>query len=347
MSEVPDKISSVEQLEDHLSRPTDYVVEALRNLDGDLLILGVAGKMGPTLARMARRAIVAANASSRVSVIGVARFSNPAHQAELQHHGIKTIRADLLDQKQLDALPDAPNVLYMPAMKFGSTGQEALTWAMNTYLAGMCAQRYQKSKIVAFSTGNVYGLSPVSAGGSTETGTLDARGDYAQSCLGRERMFEHFSRTLKIPAALIRLNYATELRYGVMVDMAQKVWSGESIDVSMGHFNAIWQGDANAMTLASFSHVATPPFVLNVAGPELLSTRKVCEEFGRLMNKPPRFVGTEATDALISNGSLCHKLFGFPRVTAAQMMQWIASWVMAGGASLGKPTHFETRDGKY
>jgi hypothetical protein len=340
-------IQTVEELEEALSRPTDYCIDALRKLDGDLLILGVAGKMGPTLARMAQRALVAANASSRVCVIGVARFSNPSHESELNAQGIKTIRADLLDQKQLDALPDAPNILYMPAMKFGSTGQEALTWAMNTYLAGMCAQRFAKSKIVAFSTGNVYGLSPVSSGGSTESGTLDAKGDYAQSCLGRERMFEHFSRTLKIPVALIRLNYATELRYGVMVDMAQKVWAGAEIDVSMGHFNAIWQGDANAMTLASFSHVATPPFVLNVAGPELLSTREVCQEFGRLMNKPPKFVGVEAPDALISNGSLGHKLFGFPRVTAAQMIEWIASWVMAGGASLGKPTHFETRDGKY
>jgi len=341
------EIRNVEELEELLSRPTDYTIEAMRKLDGDLLILGVAGKMGPTLARMAQRALVAANASSRIRVTGVARFSNPQHQKELEHYGIKTIRADLLDQKQLDALPDAANILYMPAMKFGSTGQEALTWAMNTYLAGMCAQRFAKSKIVAFSTGNVYGLSPVNAGGSTETSVLDARGDYAQSCLGRERMFEHFSRTLNIPTALIRLNYATEMRYGVMVDMAQKVFADQEIDVSMGHFNAIWQGDANAMTLASFSHVASPPFVLNVAGPELLSTRTVCETFGRLMNKTPRLVGSEAGDALISNGALCRKLFGFPQVSAEQMIQWIAAWVMAGGASLGKPTHFETRDGKY
>ena len=340
-------ISNVEELEELLSRPTDYVVETMRKLEGDLLILGVAGKMGPTLARMAQRALVAANASSRVNVIGIARFSNPQHQKELEHHGIKTLRADLLDQKQLDALPDAPNVLYMPAMKFGSTGQEALTWAMNTYLAGMCAQRFAKSKIVAFSTGNVYGLSPVHLGGSTETSPLDPKGDYAQSCLGRERMFEHFSRTLKIPTALVRLNYATELRYGVMVDMAQKVFRGEEIDLSMGNFNAIWQGDANAMTLGSFAHVASPPFVLNVAGPEMLSTRVVCETYGKLMNKNPKFIGAEAGDALISNGSLGHQLFGFPRISTGQMIQWIAQWIMAGGTSLGKPTHFETRDGKY
>jgi nucleoside-diphosphate-sugar epimerase len=348
VSDFPDKIDSTETLDELLSRPTDYVIAALHKLKGDILILGVAGKMGPTLARMAARALQAGGTSSGSrKVVGVARFSNPAHQAELEKHGIQTIKADLLDQKQLDSLPDAPNVVYMPAMKFGSTNQEALTWAMNTYLAGMCAQRYAKSKIVAFSTGNIYGLSPIALGGSTETGALNPIGDYAQSCLGRERMFEHFSRTLKVPTALIRLNYATELRYGVMVDMARKVWAGETIDLAMGSFNAIWQGDANAMTLASFAHATTPPFVLNVAGPELLSVRRVCEEFGQLMNKPPTFTGVEASDALISNGQLGHRLFGYPRVPVQTMMKWIADWIMAGGASLGKPTHFEARDGKY
>jgi hypothetical protein len=345
---LPDKICSVEELEDHLSRPPDYVVEALRKLEGDLLILGVAGKMGPTLARMAKRAVRAAGGSPRSPrVIGVARFTNPSHQSDLEQLGIETIKADLLDPAQLSKLPDVPNIVYMPAMKFGSTGQESLTWAMNTYLAGTCAQRFAKSKIVAFSTGNVYGLSPVVAGGSTESASLNPVGDYAQSCVGRERLFEHFSRTLHIPTALIRLNYATELRYGVMVDMAQKVWSGATIDLSMGWFNAIWQGDANAMTLASFSHVASPPFVINVAGPELLRVRAVCEEFGRLMNKPPKFEGVESPDALLSNGQLGHQLFGCPRVPAATMLRWIAAWVISGGKSLGKPTHFEARDGKY
>jgi len=338
----PAKIESIEHLEELLSRPTDYVVDALKKLDGDIIILGVAGKMGPTLARMARRAL----APSR-KIIGVARFSNPQHQSELEKHGIQTIKADLLDREQLEKLPDAPNVVYMPAMKFGSSGAEAMTWAMNTYLAGMCAERYEKSKIVAFSTGNIYGLSPIVLGGSTENAPLDPKGDYAMSCLGRERMFDHFSRVNVTPTALIRLNYATEMRYGVLVDMAQKVFRGEEMDLSMGSFNAIWQGDANAMTLASFAHVASPPFVLNVAGPEILSVRRVCEEFGRLMNKKPKLVGTEAPDALISNGQLGHRLFGYPRVSVGQMMGWIAQWVMSGGASLGKPTHFEARDGKY
>lgn len=347
MSDLPQAITTTEQLDDLLSTPTDYVIDALSKLEGDILILGVAGKMGPTLARMAKRALVAANASPRVNVIGVARFSNPAHQNELESHGIQTIKADLLDRRQLAGLPNAPNVVYMPAMKFGSTGQEAMTWAMNTYLAGMCAERYASSKIVAFSTGNVYGLSPVAQGGSSETSELNPAGDYAMSCLGRERMFDHFSRTNGTKTALIRLNYATELRYGVLVDVAQKVWSGQPVDVSMGYFNAIWQGDANAMTLASFGHVASPPFILNVAGPELLRIKDVAETFGRLMNKPVTTTGVEANDALLSNGSLGHRLFGKPRVSIEQLMQWIASWIKQGGSNLGKPTHFEARDGKY
>ena len=352
MNPLPDKIETIEHLEEMRSRPPEYVVETFRKVPGDILILGVAGKMGPTLARMARRAIVAADASSREGatprkVIGVARFSNAAQQSELQKHGIETIKADLLYQKQLDHLPDAPNVVYMPAMKFGSTGQEALTWAMNTYLAGMCAQRYAKSRIVAFSTGNVYGLSPVVRGGRTEEDPVEPVGDYAQSCLGRERMFEHFSRVNGTPVALIRLNYATEMRYGVLVDLAQKVLAGEEIDLAMGAFNAIWQADANAMTLGAFAHVSTPPFVLNVSGPETLSVRHTAQTFGKLMNKPPKLIGAEAADSMISNCQLCHRLFGYPTVPVQQLMQWIAQWVTSGGASLGKPTHFETRDGKY
>ena len=347
MSDLPDRVESVEQLDEMLSRPPTYVVEIFHRIPGDVIVLGVAGKMGPTLARMARRAALAADESKPRRVIGVARFSDPAHQRDLEQHGIETIKADLLDQKQLDALPDAPNVVYMPAMKFGSTGQEALTWAMNTYLAGMCAQRYKSSRIVAFSTGNVYGLTPVSGGGSTEDSPLNPLGDYAMSCVGRERMFEHFSRVNGTRVALIRLNYATETRYGVLVDLAQKVFRGETIDLSMGHLNAIWQADANAMSLAALAHVASPPFVLNVAGPEVLRVRDVCERFGRLMNKPPTFTGREAPDALLSNAALGRSLFGPPSVAAETLIRWIAHWVASGGANLGKLTHFEARDGKF
>jgi len=342
---INDSIASIEQLEDLLSQPTDAAIAAMKRIEGDILFLGVAGKMGPTLARMAIRASQAAGVKRRV--IGVARFSNPEEQPKLNAHGIETIKCDLLDQEQLDKLPDVPNVVYMPAMKFGSTGQEAMTWAMNTFLAGLCARKYRKSKIVAFSTGNVYPLSRVALGGARETDTPGPIGDYAMSCLGRERMFDHFSRINKTATAIIRLNYATELRYGVLVDLARQVWAGQTVDVTMGNLNAIWQGDANAMTLAAFDHLSSPPFILNVAGPEILSIRRICERFSELMNKPVNCTGTEAGDSLISNGQLGHRLYGYPRVAADQMMIWIANWVMGGGANLNKPTHFETRDGKF
>jgi len=342
---LPDRIESVEQLEEMLSDPTPAAIKAMDLMKGDLIILGVAGKMGPTLARMAKRASDAAGVKRRV--IGVSRFSNPDEEPALNAHGIETIKADLLDQSALDALPDAPNVLYMAGMKFGATGKEALTWAMNTYLPGMVCNRYPKSRIVAFSTGNVYGLKSVASGGSVETDIPNPVGEYAMSCLGRERMFEHFSRALKIPMAIIRLNYATEMRYGVIVDLAKKVWAGETIDVAMGHFNIIWQADANAMTLAAFDHLKSPPLLLNVAGPEIVKVRDVCTTYGQLMNKPVKFTGTEATDALLNNGSLGHKLAGRPRVNLEQQLKWVAQWVMSGGASLGKPTHFESRDGKF
>jgi nucleoside-diphosphate-sugar epimerase len=342
---LPDRIESVDQLEEMLSEPTPAAITAMGNLKGDLIILGVAGKMGPTLARMARRASDAAGVKRRV--IGVARFSNPDEAPALHAHGIETIKADLLDQAALDRLPDVPNVLYMTGMKFGATGKEALTWAMNTYLPGMVCNRYPRSRIVAFSSGNVYGLTSVASGGSVETDTPNPVGEYALTCLGRERIFEHFSRTLNIPMAIIRLNYASEMRYGVIVDLARKVWAGETIDVAMGHFNIIWQADANAMTLAAFDHLASPPLVLNVAGPEIASVRDVCATFGRLMNKPVNFSGIEATDALLNNAALDYRLAGRPRVSLEQQLKWVAQWVMSDGTSLGKPTHFESRDGKF
>ena len=332
-------IKSIEQLEDMLSEPSEGVIETLGRLEGDIIILGVGGKMGPSLARMAKRA------APDKKVIGVDLF--PAGDHGLPGLGIETIKCNLLDPEQLASLPDAPNVVFMAGMKFGSTGQEALTWAMNAFLPGMVAQKYSKSKIVAFSTGNIYGLAPIALGGPLESDPPNPTGEYATSALGRERIFEHFSRTLGIPTAIIRLNYANELRYGVLVDVAQKVWAGETIDVTMGHANVIWQGDAISMTLQAFAHVASPPFVVNVAGPELISIRRVAEEYGAIMGKQVTFTGTEAQDALLSNGRLGHKLFGCPKVSVGQMVAWIADWVMSGGASLGKPTHFESRDGKF
>jgi nucleoside-diphosphate-sugar epimerase len=339
------RIENVAQLEQMLSEPTAGLIEMFRKIPGDVLVLGAAGKMGPTLTRMAKRASDAAGSKRRV--IAVSRFSNPIEKTQLESAGVQTIQADLLDQQQLDALPDAPNVIYMAGMKFGATGNEPLTWAMNALLPAMVCRKYTRSRIIAFSTGNVYGLSPVVKGGSVESDAMQAVGDYAMSCVGRERMFEYFSKTDNTPVAIIRLNYATEMRYGVMVDLAGKVWRGEPISLAMGHFNVIWQGDANAMALEALGHAGSPAFVLNVAGPEMLSVRGVCEEFGQLMNKQVRFVGSESLDALLNNGTLGHNLFGYPRISAKQMIQWIADWIMNGRATIGKPTHFEARDGKF
>jgi nucleoside-diphosphate-sugar epimerase len=338
-------IASVEHLEELLSEPTNQVVDVLARLEGDLLILGVNGKMGPTLARMAKRAFERARVRRRV--VGVSRFSSAGHETPLRAHGIETLRCDLLDPEQVDRLPDTANVVVMVGMKFGSTGQEAVTWAMNSYLPATICQKFRRSRIVAFSTGNVYGLAPVALGGSRESDPLQPQGEYSLSCLGRERIYEHFSRTLSLPLALLRLNYATEMRYGVLVDLARKVYVGETVDLTMGHFNALWQADANAMALAAFDHLSSPPFVVNLAGPELLSVRRVAEEFGQLLGKPVHFSGTEAGTAFLSNGQLGHRFFGYPRVSVQQMIIWIADWVKRDGPSLGKPTHFEVRDGKF
>jgi nucleoside-diphosphate-sugar epimerase len=337
--------TNVEEAEKSLSEPTPQVIETLAKLDGDVLVLGVAGKMGPTLARMVRNALDAAG--SKRKVIGVARFSKPAEQQKLESWGISTIRADLLDEKSLRSLPDAANIIYMAGMKFGSTGNEPLTWAMNAYLPGMVCQRFPRSRIAAFSTGNIYGLTPVTSGGSMESDTLNPIGDYAMSCLGRERIFQHFSQVGGTPVSIIRLNYACEVRYGVLVDLARKVWMNQTVDLAMGNFNVIWQADANAMALASLAHAASRAFVLNVAGPELLSVRRVCQHFGQLMNRTATFQGTEAADALLNNGQMGHRLFGYPRVGAEQMIQMVAQWVMSDGELLDKPTHFEARSGKF
>ena len=342
----PPRIRDAAHLEDLLSAPTDRVIETVRQTEGDFLVLGAAGKMGPSLSRMLRRALDAAGQKSR-RVIAVSRFSSPAAEPEFNLHGVETLRADLLDPAQLAALPDAPNVVYMAGMKFGATGQAGLTWAMNAYLPGRVADKYRRSRIVAFSTGNIYGLSPVHLGGSVETDEPQPTGEYAMSAVGRERMFEHFSTVHGTRAAIIRLNYAVEMRYGVLHDIAAKVWRGQPVDVSMGCVNVIWQGDANAMSLCALADASTPPMILNVAGPETLSVRRIAETFARLFDKPATIVGQETTTALLNNGQLAHRLYGYPRVPVAQILRWTADWISTGGAALNKPTHFEARDGKF
>ena len=338
-------ITTVEQLESALSEPSEAVIETMRRLDGDIMLLGVAGKMGPTLARMAK--LASDLAGKRRRIIGVSRFSTAESEKELNAHGIETIRCDLLDENAVSKLPDVSNVVYMAGMKFGSTGQQSLTWAMNTWLPAVVCKKYSGSRIVAFSTGNIYGLVPKSSGGSVETDNPNPAGEYAMSCLGRERMFEHFSRTQNIPVALVRLNYACEMRYGVLVDLARQIASGQPIDLAMSWFNIIWQTDANAMALLCFDHVSSPPFVLNVTGPEILNVREVCEKLATRMGTTVSFIGTETNTALLNNAQRAFSLFGKPQVSADCLINWVADWVKTGGTSLGKPTHFESRDGKF
>jgi nucleoside-diphosphate-sugar epimerase len=341
----PERIGSTDELDDLLSAPTPDVIETLRKLDGDILILGVGGKMGPTLGQMAARA--SREAGVRRRIIGVARFSNPQLPAWLEKHGVEPLVCDLLDSKQLENLPNAANIVAMPAFKFGSSSCPANTWAVNCWLPAQICQRYPASRIAAFSTGNVYPLTPVSRGGSVESDPLAPIGEYAASCVGRERMYEYFSRSAGSAISILRLNYACELRYGVLVDLARQIMAGDPIDLTMGYVNVIWQGDANAMALQSMAHAASPPFVINIAGPETLSVRQLCQRLGEFLGRPPVFAGAEDDKALLSNGGLGCQLFGAPRVSIDHLCQWIAHWLKSGGELLDKPTKFQVRDGKF
>jgi nucleoside-diphosphate-sugar epimerase len=338
-------IENVEQLDDLLSLPTPGVVETLAKIDGDILILGVGGKMGPTLARMAARASQEAGVKRRV--IGVARFSNKTLPDWLDRHGVEPLAADLLDPQQVERLPETANVVIMTALKFGASQRPADTWAVNCWLPANICQRFPKSRIVAFSTGNVYPLTPISRGGSVETDPLAPIGEYAASCVGRERLYEYFSCTNGTPLSIVRLNYACELRYGVLVDLARQILVGEPIDLTTAAVNVIWQGDANAMALQSLSHAASPPFIINIAGSETLRVRDLCQQLGELLGKPPIFTGHEACDALLSNSQLSEQLFGPPLVSTNQLLRWTAHWLLHRGELLDKPTKFQVRDGKF
>jgi nucleoside-diphosphate-sugar epimerase len=341
----PIAIADVAQLEELLSRPTPSLLAALQTLDSDLVVLGVSGKMGPTLARMAVRAIAELNLPYKV--YGVARFSQPGARETLEAAGVHTITGDLLDRAALAQLPNSRNVIFMAGQKFGTTGAQHMTWGINTYLPALAAERYRDARLVAFSTGNVYPLTPIVSGGAREGDEPNPTGEYAASCLGRERIFEYFSRTHELRCAIMRLNYAVEMRYGVLVDVARKVYSGEPVDVSMGAANVIWQGDANAQALALLAHCATPPFICNITGPETVSIRRVAEQFAQLFGTEAKIVGSESPTALLSNAAQAQHLFGYPTVSLHQMIGWIADWIQRGGAALNKPTHFETRDGKF
>jgi nucleoside-diphosphate-sugar epimerase len=339
------QINTEAELEEILSRPSDADVAAMAQLEGDLLILGAGGKMGPSLARRAHRA--AEEAKIRKKIIAVARFSDDAVRASLAADGVETVVADLLEPGALSKLPDIPNIIFMAARKFGTTRSEDLTWAMNTYLPGLVAERYRNSRIVAFSTGNVYPLQHAMQGGAVESTPVAPESEYAQSALGRERMFEYGARQWRTPVTILRLNYAIDLRYGVLLDIATAVHERRPVDLRMALVNVIWQGDANSVCLRSLAHCQAPPLVLNVTGPETLSVRYIAEEFGRRFNVHPIFASDEMPNALLSNAAKAHQLFGYPTVTATQMIDWTAAWIESGGRRLNKPTHFQVRDGKF
>lgn len=343
--DIPGSIRSLEELEDRLSAPWEQLIEGFGRREGDVMILGAGGKMGPSLARMAQRACQMAGGRRRV--FAASRFSDAAKRQALEACGVHTIACDLLDESALAGLPAASEVVYLAGMKFGATSQEPLVWALNAHLPGLVCRRYRDSRVAAFSTGNVYGLSETGRGGSREEDPPRPAGEYAMSCLGRERIFEYYSRAAQLPVAIIRLNYACEMRYGVLVDLARRVLAGEPIDLAMGWFNIIWQGDANALALLLLERAAAPALTVNLTGPELLSVREVALEFGRWLGKEVRFQGREAATALLSNAARLRQWFGPPRVDAGQLIRWIADWVKRGGAALQMPTHFEVRDGKY
>lgn len=334
-----------EELDDVLSSPTTGALKTLRKLRGDFVILGAGGKMGPTLARMIRRALE--HTGQKTRVVAVSRFSSADAAERLTKAGVELVRCDLADRDAVAALPDAANVLYLAGQKFGTTSAPSRTWGINVLVPALVGERYAKSRIVAFSTGNVYSLTKVSRGGSRERDELRPVGEYALTCAARERMFEYSAQRYGTPTAIMRLNYAIDLRYGVLSDIALKVFRGEPVDARMGYVNVIWQGDANARALQCLEHASVPPFVVNVTGVEAVSVRSLASRFGQLFDRPPTITGVEADDALLSNASLSKKLFGPPVVGLDQMIKWTADWIRNSRPMLGKPTFFETRDGAF
>ena len=338
---------SEEQLEEYFSRPTPPAIRAMAELEGDLLVLGAGGKMGLSLSRMAVRAAEAAGVAGR-RVTAVSRFAGSGAREPFEAAGVDTISADLLQDGALDGLPDAANIAYLAGMKFGSTDDEPATWAMNTFVPGLVARRFPRARIVALSTANVYPFTPPARGGARESAIPGPIGDYAQSCLGRERILAYHSTQNGTPMTLIRLAYANALRYGVVLDIAQAVAAGAPIDISMGYANVIWQGDANAIILAAFGLAASPPAILNVSGPEVISVRRTAHRIEEALGAPaPTWVGTEADTALLIDSTKAHMLFGYPQVPLGQLVEWTAAWLKGGGRLLNKPTHFQARDGRF
>jgi nucleoside-diphosphate-sugar epimerase len=328
-------------LENILSEPADATKEIASGLDGDIVVLGAGGKMGPTLSMMLEKA------SSDKNIYAVSRFGDEAIRNRIEDAGIKTIQIDLLDESLYSQLPDVKNVFFLAGMKFGASGNQPLTWAMNSFLPGLVARHYKKSRIVVFSTGNVYPLFDINSSGPSEDTAPEPVGEYAQSCLGRERMFEYFSQLNNTPMTIIRLNYANEPRYGIIVDLARRILNYEPIDLTMGAVNLIWQRDANDYIIRSISLAESPPTILNVTGQDTLLVRKLAEQIGKELKIKPRFVSQKAQTSLLSNAYLCIGKFGPPQTELREMISLIVKWVASGKTVLNKPTKYDIRDGKF
>ena len=332
-------------IDPRFTEPREETVNALRSCPGDVVVLGAGGKMGPSLTAMLARAVKALGEPRRV--MAVSRWSDRKAAKALASMGVEVIECDLMNPSAVDGLPDAPNVIFMAGQKFGTADRPSVTWAMNTLVPANAARRYAGSRIVAFSTGNVYALSPVDSGGPRESDPLGPVGEYAMSCVGRERVFEYFSDRDGTRVAIFRLNYSIDVRYGVLLDLAQRVAAGEAIPLAMGYVNVIWQNDANRIAIECLPRASAPPFVLNVTGRETLSVRELAERFGKRLGKRPVFAGVEGPDALLSNSELMHTTFTPPAVTVEEMIEHVARAIEENAPTLGKPTHFEARDGRF
>ncbi len=341
----PGRIESPRQLEKVLTDPHPHAVNLVKHLDGDIMVLGAGGKMGLDLCITALRAVRAAGVKKKV--YAVSRFSDSTARQRAENAGLEVIPCDLLDRDAVAGLPRAANVLYLAGRKFGTSGSEDLTWAMNVVVPANAAWHFRSSRIVAFSTGCVYPLVSPAQGGCTEEDPVSPVGEYAQSALGRERVFEYFSRTFASPVCLFRLNYSNDLRYGVLHDIGRKVLDRQPVNLKISHVNVIWQGDAVNQALMCLDYCSSPPWILNITGPGILPVREIAEKFAQLMNRDVKFEGAEGTAMYLSNAKKAHELFGPPRVDADTIIRWTAQWLLAGGESLDKPTHFEVNNGKY
>lgn len=338
-------MKTYEDLMDIMTTPSHNLIEDIKNIKGDIMILGVGGKMGPSLAILAKKATLKAGVEKRV--IGVSRFSDSQLRDELEANGVETIAVDLLDESQYDRLPEVENVIFMAGKKFGTKGNESATWGMNAFLPSLVAKKFKQANIVVFSSGNIYPFVQVNSGGCTEKTPTEPVGEYAQSTLARERIFTYFAKKNDTPICLYRLNYAIDMRYGVLLEIANQVNGGKAVDLTTGVVNVIWQGDANEYAIRSLLHCSTDPTIMNVTGPETISIRWLANEFAERLNKEVQFVGEEAQTALLNNAGKAHQLFGYPKVSLYEMIDWVADWVKNDGVQIEKPTHFQERKGDF